>query len=307
MARVATVELDGETVAYPYTELEMLRAINDRVGGREIVALWEPGTASALDAGSVSGGRDVGAVATFDRQLDGRTLTFVHNGETFVDKETGSEWTFLGQAVSGPLAGQSLAPVVNVNHFWFSWAAFRPETRIHRAQEATVAPQEPETKPGAPIANEPVATNVQVPFDFEIKLYQGQETLGGTRVNFSDAFDGKPVVAVLWAGLCPTCRRELPEMQEAYKEYGDRITFVGIDIGPFTGLGFEPEGRALLQQLEITFPAGGPPDGEFMRQYRILGTPASIFFSAEGEVVNQWSGLIPAKQLRSNLEELLDS
>ena len=153
----------------------------------------------------------------------------------------------------------------------------------------------------------PPVADLQVPFDFEIKLYQGQDTLGGARINFSDAFDGKPVVAVLWAGLCPTCRRELPLMQKAYKEYGERINFVGIDIGPYTGLGFEPEGRELLRQLEITFPAGGPPDGAFMREYRILGTPSSIFFSADGEVVHQWSGLIPAKQLRDNMEALLDS
>jgi len=32
--------------------------------------------------------------------------------------------------VRGPLAGKQLTPVVAVNHFWFSWAAFRPETRV---------------------------------------------------------------------------------------------------------------------------------------------------------------------------------
>ncbi|MBM3122999.1 MAG: DUF3179 domain-containing protein, partial [Chloroflexi bacterium] len=46
------------------------------------------------------------------------------------DLETGSEWTILGHASSGPLAGEKLVPVVAVNHFWFSWAAFSPETRI---------------------------------------------------------------------------------------------------------------------------------------------------------------------------------
>ena len=32
-------------------------------------------------------------------------------------------------------AGKALTPVVNVNHFWFSWAAFRPETVIYGAAE----------------------------------------------------------------------------------------------------------------------------------------------------------------------------
>jgi hypothetical protein len=38
----------------------------------------------------------------------------------------------LGQAISGPLAGEQLTPVVAVNHFWFSWAAFKPETRVYQ-------------------------------------------------------------------------------------------------------------------------------------------------------------------------------
>ena len=53
-------------------------------------------------------------------------------GNVIRDNETGSEWNILGQAVSGELAGSQLEPVVNVNHFWFSWAAFRPETRIYQ-------------------------------------------------------------------------------------------------------------------------------------------------------------------------------
>jgi hypothetical protein len=79
----------------------------------------------------------------------------------------------------------------------------------------------------------------------------------------------------MWAGLCPTCRRELAVMQRAYEEHGDEIAFIGIDIGPFAGLGFESEGRSLLKELRITFPAGVPPEGTFMPEYRILGSPAT--------------------------------
>jgi hypothetical protein len=81
-------------------------AVNDNVGGQPIVILWQAGTASALDAASVAGGRDVGAAAAYSRIVDERTLTFQRDGERLTD-------------------------VVAVNHFWFSWAAFKPETRIY--------------------------------------------------------------------------------------------------------------------------------------------------------------------------------
>jgi Protein of unknown function (DUF3179) len=91
-ARVLTVELAGEAVAYPYEVLANAGAVNDSVGGQPIVVLWQAGTASALDADSVAGGRDVGAAAAYSRVVDGRTLTFVRDGERLIDNETGSTW-----------------------------------------------------------------------------------------------------------------------------------------------------------------------------------------------------------------------
>ena len=131
-ARVLTVDLDGDAVAYPYNVLQDVHVVNDSVGGRPLVVLWASGTASALDNITVDTGRDVGAVNAFSRELEGQMLTFRFDGERIVDEETGSEWNVLGQAVSGPLASSQLTPVVGINHFWFSWAAFRPETRIYQ-------------------------------------------------------------------------------------------------------------------------------------------------------------------------------
>ncbi|MGH2522623.1 MAG: DUF3179 domain-containing protein [Anaerolineales bacterium] len=133
LARVLTIDLNGEAVAYPYEVLQKQRAVNDSVGGVEVVVLWTPGTASALDAGTVGGGREVGAASAYLRELDGRSLTFQHDGSKIVDVETGTEWDTLGRGVKGELAGKQLAPVVAINHFWFSWAAFKPETRVYVA------------------------------------------------------------------------------------------------------------------------------------------------------------------------------
>jgi len=132
VARVLTVDLNGEAKAYPYDVLQQVQVVNDAVGGLNLVVVWTAGTASALDGGTVSGGRDVGTANAFLRELDGQSLTFALNGDRILDVETGSEWNVLGEAVSGPLSGQQLTPVVAVNHFWFSWAAFKPETQVYQ-------------------------------------------------------------------------------------------------------------------------------------------------------------------------------
>ncbi len=132
MARVVTVELNGEAAAYPYEILENVHVVNDTVGETPIAVFWKAGTASALDASQIAQGRDVGAVNTYARDVNGQMLTFSYQDGHLVDEHTGSTWNVFGEAVSGDLKGQRLQPVVNINHFWFSWAAFRPETRVYK-------------------------------------------------------------------------------------------------------------------------------------------------------------------------------
>jgi hypothetical protein len=132
MARVLTVDLNGESVAYPYVKLSELNVINDRVGTSEIAVFWAAGTASALDTNNIPEGREVGAAVAYSRVTDETTLDFeFRNGKIF-DTQTGSEWNILGLAIAGELSGRQLTPVVSINHFWFSWAAFKPETRIYQ-------------------------------------------------------------------------------------------------------------------------------------------------------------------------------
>ena len=132
MARVLTVDLNGDAVAYPYDVLEQVQVVNDEVGDQPVTVFWQSGVASALDSGSIAQGRDVGTAAAFSPVLDGRLLTLRSADGNIIDEETGSTWNLLGQAVAGELAGQQLTPLVGVNHFWFSWAAFKPETRIYQ-------------------------------------------------------------------------------------------------------------------------------------------------------------------------------
>jgi thiol-disulfide isomerase/thioredoxin len=297
-ARVLGIELNGEPIAYPYDRLENVRAANDTVGGVPIVVLWQPGTASALDSARIAAGDDVGAAAAFSRELDDRTLTFAFVDGRIVDQETGSEWNIFGEAVAGSLEGRELESVVSVDHFWFSWAAFQPETRVYDPAESTSS------------GSEGLAGQAEgdLEADFEINLYQGEDVLGGASVAFSNVLaQGKPVVLNMWAGLCPICRNELPELQQAYETYGDQVLFIGVDVGPFVGLGSREDGRALLDELGITFPAGSTPDPQILRDYDVLGTPTTHFVTPSGESIQRRTGPMSEEQLHENIEALIEA
>ncbi len=130
--RVAFVTVGDETAAFPFSILEVERAVNYTVNGTGLVVFFEPGTVSALDRSSIEGSRDVGASGVFDANLDGRKLTFRADDDSIVDNETGSVWSILGKATEGPLKGKQLAPILHDNNFWFAVAAFRPDTNIYQ-------------------------------------------------------------------------------------------------------------------------------------------------------------------------------
>ncbi|MCK7480747.1 MAG: DUF3179 domain-containing protein [Candidatus Moduliflexus flocculans] len=132
MARVLTVDLNGEATAYPYDVLSEVSVVNDTVDGEAIVVFWAEGTASALDTAKIPEGRNVGAAVAYSRVLDGTTLDFEFKDGKILDTQTGSEWNILGQAIAGEWKGRHLEPVVAINHFWFSWAAFKPETKVYQ-------------------------------------------------------------------------------------------------------------------------------------------------------------------------------
>lgn len=142
--------------------------------------------------------------------------------------------------------------------------------------------------------------------DFPITVYQGQDVLGGSQVSFSHVTGlGKPVVLNFWAGLCPPCRAEMPDLQSVYGQYSDRVLLFGLDVGPFVGLGSNEDGRKLLKDLKITYPAGTTADAQVVRRYEILGMPTTVFIAPDGRVVQKWTGLLTKNKLKELVEQLL--
>ncbi|MDX2306604.1 MAG: DUF3179 domain-containing (seleno)protein, partial [Hyphomicrobium sp.] len=129
MSFVFGVEIDGDYCAYPVERMRRTPVVNDRVGGREITVFYD----AAHDIGQVFLRRVGDQILSFEKAAGDAA-----KGEslTVKDRETGSTWNVSGLALEGPLQGQRLAPAPHWNQlFWFSWAAFKPGTRVY--EEAT--------------------------------------------------------------------------------------------------------------------------------------------------------------------------
>ena len=137
-------------------------------------------------------------------------------------------------------------------------------------------------------------------------LYQGSDVLGEGNLT-AGSLRGKPLVINFWAGLCPPCRAEMPDLQEFYEENKERVNLLGIDVGQFTGLGDQASAKALLEELNVTYPAGFTSDGGVMRDYKILGMPTTVFIDSKGETFRQWSGVLNKDALTRVTNEMLEA
>ncbi len=152
---------------------------------------------------------------------------------------------------------------------------------------------------------------LKLPADFQIAVYQGAEELGGQTVAFSSLFNkGKPVVLNFWAGLCPPCRAEMPAFQRVYQEHRNDLILFGLDVGAYTLLGTSAEAKALLQELQVTYPAGtltpGTANGaEVLASYEVQGMPTTVFLASDGRVYKTWVGPLTEAKLKELVEGLL--
>jgi hypothetical protein len=124
--------VDGpQARAFPVAAVAKAGLIEDQLGGRPLVVVWEPATQTAA-------AYHPAAWPPAGEQGQTRTLTLSrddHSPDTpLTDRETGSRWDFAGRAVAGPLKGWTLEWADGTQVKWFAWAAEYPATSIHQAR-----------------------------------------------------------------------------------------------------------------------------------------------------------------------------
>ena len=132
LAKTRVVGLRGGTdsIAIPLETLARDGVAHVTLDGTPIVVFHAPGLASALDRDAVALGQDTGQTIAFEASVEGDPVRFLRTDDGWQD-DTGTTWTFLGRAVAGPRLGAHLSRTEHLDTFWFAWAAFMPETRIH--------------------------------------------------------------------------------------------------------------------------------------------------------------------------------
>ena len=125
MRQVLGVEFGSQQKAFPLDDLPERACLLDATAGWPIAVFWYAKTKTAV---------------AFDRQLDGRTLTFYADeispeSAPFKDEETGTRWTLAGRGIDGPLQGKVLKWVNSIQCRWYAWSSEFPETAVYESKK----------------------------------------------------------------------------------------------------------------------------------------------------------------------------
>ena len=104
--------------------------------------------------------------------------------------------------------------------------------------------------------------------------------------------EGHPIVVNKWGSWCAPCRAEFPYFQRQATKRGKEIAFLGVNVQDPPA-----SARRFLRDYPVPFPSYEDPDLKVAAAMKaIQGTPATAFYSSDGELAFVRYGVYSTEQ-----------
>ncbi len=115
-------------------------------------------------------------------------------------------------------------------------------------------------------------------------------------------FEGKPTVAAFFASWCTICQRELPGFAQLSQVVGEEVNFVGINtMNNGSGLGFASQMG--IDNWPLAKDIGLHDGRQLATNFGARGSPTTVLYDANGEIVDVTLGGLTAGQLAEKLNQ----
>lgn len=128
---------------------------------------------------------------------------------------------------------------------------------------------------------------------------QALASLSGDSVSLS-SFRGQPTVVNLWATWCPPCRREMPVLAAAQLAHPDvHFLFVNQGEASRTIAAYLTTQKLSIENVLLD------AESSAFRDFGVQALPTTLFFDAQGRMIERYLGALSAAGLDDYLEQLL--
>jgi cytochrome c biogenesis protein CcmG, thiol:disulfide interchange protein DsbE len=113
--------------------------------------------------------------------------------------------------------------------------------------------------------------------------------MGGETLSLG-ALRGEVVLVNIWATWCAPCRREMPALEEMYRQLageGLRVVAVSIDEP-----GAEREIDDFVRELGLSFTIAHDAEKRIVRTFQTIGVPETFLIGRDGTLLHHWRGRI---------------
>lgn len=136
---------------------------------------------------------------------------------------------------------------------------------------------------------------------FSVPLFDADAGTEGTGDHFALAeYADRPVFLYFWASWCAPCIEEAPVIEKLWPEYRDRgYVFLGLNIWDL-----EPDARAFIQELGLTFPLARDEERAVYVEYGVQGLPVAFFLEPGLQIATRYDGPLDEATLRTELDRI---
>lgn len=136
----------------------------------------------------------------------------------------------------------------------------------------------------------------------------------GTEHTLSD-YKGKVVFLNFWASWCGPCKREMPDIQKLYEEYGyneEDLVVLGIanpksEEYPYNQDTTVEELTQFLEDRGYTYPVVMDTTGEMFEAYGIFSFPTTFMIDKDGNVYGYVSGSISKDMMDNIVKQVMEA
>jgi hypothetical protein len=144
--RVVGVATQDGSVAFPSPARRFAVVESAHLGRTRLVAFFQRGVGLPETTYLLEDAPRGWAGVVWKARLAGQDLRFVVRHGRFVERTTGSVFSFFGRGLRGPLKGFRLRRAPQVTAFWFAWSEFYPRTSVAQLPaKLRPAPSSPST------------------------------------------------------------------------------------------------------------------------------------------------------------------